>query len=249
MEQAMTIVQKRCLIMQFLIDPWCFVTLGMRRVPSPSLSCSKSHNMFYQELPSQLIDMYPQISTTVLVLALITACLLCLRLMFMYLNNIRTEGLHQQQLFDIVKTKRHAELYPQFEAVDIKRRQLEEERLDLTDRLHVEQNDEAKKQIQAELYELSGTLKQLTDQLEKIDAKIDDEASKYASANVPARMNWSNSLSPYFYVEFGTVIIIIFALLILAIMNIVTGQEAVPIMAAIVGYVLGKATSKLQESS
>ena len=52
-----------------------------------------------------------------------------------------------------------------------------------------------------------------------------------------------------FLLEFSTVIVIIFALLILGILNILDGREIATILAAIAGYVLGKATSNTTGSS
>jgi Na+/H+-dicarboxylate symporter len=46
-----------------------------------------------------------------------------------------------------------------------------------------------------------------------------------------------------FLLEFSTVIVIIFTLLILGIASVIQGKDIVTILASIAGYVLGKATS------
>jgi len=78
------------------------------------------------------------------------------------------------------------------------------------------------------------------------DQKKDREgqARKSAEDFVPKSMDisllgggWS------FLLEFSTVIVIIFTLLILGVLGFLEGQQIAPILAAIAGYVLGKATS------
>jgi len=79
--------------------------------------------------------------------------------------------------------------------------------------------------------------------------KAEAEAAKRADARIPRSMDisllgggWS------FLLEFTTVIVIIFALLVLGIAGIVLGKDITTILASIAGYVLGKATSQSRDA-
>jgi len=74
------------------------------------------------------------------------------------------------------------------------------------------------------------------------------EAQRRAEKKVPASMDisllgggWS------FLLEFSTVIVIIFVLLCLGLLGTVTGKDIITVLAAIAGYVLGKASSGAQK--
>ena len=74
------------------------------------------------------------------------------------------------------------------------------------------------------------------------------EAAKRAEWKVPTSIDisllgggWS------FLLEFSTVIVIIFTVLILSILKTLDGKDVSPILAAIAGYVLGKATSATKQ--
>lgn len=75
------------------------------------------------------------------------------------------------------------------------------------------------------------------------------EAAKRAEARIPRAMDisllgggWS------FLLEFTTVIVIIFTLMVLGIAGIVLGKDITTILASIAGYVLGKATSQPKDA-
>jgi hypothetical protein len=73
---------------------------------------------------------------------------------------------------------------------------------------------------------------------------VERKAQKQAEARVPRSMDISLLGGGWaFLLEFSTVIVIIFAVLILAILGTLTGQEISTILAAIAGYVLGKASA------
>lgn len=70
------------------------------------------------------------------------------------------------------------------------------------------------------------------------------DATKRAEKKVPSSIDISLLGGGFaFLLEFSTVIVIIFTLLILGILKTLDGQEIATILAAIAGYVLGKATS------
>ncbi len=79
---------------------------------------------------------------------------------------------------------------------------------------------------------------------ETLRQQVETEAAKRAEKKVPSSIDisllgggWS------FLLEYSTVIVIIFTVLILGILKILDGKDISPIIAAIAGYVLGKATS------
>lgn len=194
---------------------------------------------------SQQISNSPEVVNAILVVLILLTCVFCLRIMFWYVNRIRTDGLQQEKIVNIIKETRKAELYPRIEPLKIEERALTGKKIALEQQLQEKKlNSKEKEKIQASLYQTNQELEDLTKKIKITQKEVDQEAEKYAWDAVPSHLNWSDSFGPYFYIEFGTVIIIVFALLILAITGKVTGQEAVPILAAIVGYVLGKATNK-----
>ena len=70
------------------------------------------------------------------------------------------------------------------------------------------------------------------------------EAAKRAEKKIPSSIDISLLGGGWaFLLEFSTVIVIIFTLLILGILETLEGKDIATILAAIAGYVLGKATS------
>ena len=86
----------------------------------------------------------------------------------------------------------------------------------------------------------------------RIEAKkleIEKEAKERARQTIPESMDKSLLGGGFtFILEFSTVIVIIFSVVILGIIGILQSQEIATILAAIAGYVLGKATGFLPSS-
>ena len=79
---------------------------------------------------------------------------------------------------------------------------------------------------------------------EALRQKAEAEALNRAKKKIPSSIDISLLGGGWaFLLEFSTVIVIIFTLLILGILKILEGREIATILAAIAGYVLGKATS------
>lgn len=79
--------------------------------------------------------------------------------------------------------------------------------------------------------------------------EAESEALKRGEKRVPRSMDISLLGGGWaFLLEFSTVIVIIFAVLILAILRTLSGQEISTILAAIAGYVLGKASTGARQS-
>jgi hypothetical protein len=79
---------------------------------------------------------------------------------------------------------------------------------------------------------------------EALRRAADAEALKKAEKRVPRSMDISLLGGGWaFLLEFSTVIVIIFSVLVLAILRTLSGQEIATILAAIAGYVLGKASA------
>jgi hypothetical protein len=76
--------------------------------------------------------------------------------------------------------------------------------------------------------------------------KIEQEASDYAAVMVPPKSTVSRSGGFTFILEFSTIIVIIFALVILGLLQVLSGNEINGILAAIAGYVLGRAATTAQ---
>jgi len=84
---------------------------------------------------------------------------------------------------------------------------------------------------------------------EKEKRKIKEKALKRADKRIPKSMDISLLGGGFsFILEFSTVIVIIFSVVILGIVGILEGREISTILAAIAGYVLGKATGFLPSS-
>jgi hypothetical protein len=79
--------------------------------------------------------------------------------------------------------------------------------------------------------------------------RLERTAYERAKKKVPTSFDISLLGGGYsFLLEFSTVIVIIFTLLILGILNIMQGKDISTILASIAGYVLGKATSESRKS-
>jgi chromosome segregation ATPase len=81
-------------------------------------------------------------------------------------------------------------------------------------------------------------LTQIQGDIRKTRATVEEEARDFANSFIPEREEYG----PSFYIELATVVVIIFTVLSLAIFGVLGGQETSTILAAIAGYVLGKAT-------
>lgn len=80
--------------------------------------------------------------------------------------------------------------------------------------------------------------------MEEEKRKCEEEAHKIADRKIPRSMDISLLGGGFdFLLEFSTVIIIIFSLVILGVLKILNGENIATILAAIAGYVLGKAGS------
>lgn len=78
--------------------------------------------------------------------------------------------------------------------------------------------------------------------------KVEKEALRRAKNKVPSSIDISLLGGGWaFLLEFSTVIVIIFTVLILGILKILEGKEIATILAAIAGYVLGKASSSTKQ--
>lgn len=79
---------------------------------------------------------------------------------------------------------------------------------------------------------------------------LEGKALKYAEEKVPKTMDVSVLGGGFaFLLEFSTIIVIIFTLLILGILGSLEGKEIATILASIAGYVLGKVSSQNKEST
>ena len=207
-------------------------------------------HVLLQETPiKETTPFHKDLITALLVLLIILACVLCLSLMFRYVNRVQAEGLQQQKVIESLARVREGELYYRIEPIIIERNTLQEDKSNLEREVREEHTDNEERELRLRLYQIEEKLGHLLTEIQETEAEIVEEARSYAEEQVPSYLNWSNEFGPYFYLEFGTVIVTIFALLILAINETVTGQEAVPILAAIVGYVLGKATASSSAKS
>jgi hypothetical protein len=84
---------------------------------------------------------------------------------------------------------------------------------------------------------------------EALKQKAELDALSRAEKKIPSSIDISLLGGGWaFLLEFSTVIVIIFTLLILGILKILEGREIATILAAIAGYVLGKATSAAKQS-
>jgi hypothetical protein len=84
---------------------------------------------------------------------------------------------------------------------------------------------------------------------EREKRKIRDIAREKADSRIPKVMDVSLLGGGFsFILEFSTVIVIIFSIVILGVVGILEGREIATILAAIAGYVLGKATGFLPSS-
>lgn len=83
---------------------------------------------------------------------------------------------------------------------------------------------------------------------EKLKIKAEDLALKRARKKIPSSIDISLLGGGWaFLLEFSTVIVIIFTLLILGVLKILEGKEISTILAAIAGYVLGKASASARQ--
>lgn len=178
-----------------------------------------------------------------LIIFIIIACIICLLLLFGYAGRVRSYGLHQSTLINIVKQYRKSQLYPKIELATQK---VDDENIKLDElrRKLESQTDATKKEpLKASIQNSETKLEMLTKDYQNTIAEVDNESNKYANELIPMHITLSEQLGPHFYIEFGTVIVIIFTLLCLAVTGIIEGREAVTVLATIAGYVLGKATS------
>lgn len=85
--------------------------------------------------------------------------------------------------------------------------------------------------------------------MEEEKRKCDEKASEIAENKIPKSMDISVLGGGFsFLLEFSTVIVIIFSLVILGVLGVLQGENIATILAAIAGYVLGKAGSASEKS-
>lgn len=100
---------------------------------------------------------------------------------------------------------------------------------------------EQKDPLTGQIEQNEAALNRINEAYEQEEKAIEEAATTFANSIIPSQ--WEE-YGPTFYIEFGTVIVIIFALLALGVLEIIGGQEVATILAAIAGYVLGKTSRK-----
>jgi small-conductance mechanosensitive channel len=195
----------------------------------------------FQEPVSNVIHI--DLITAVLVGGVLLACVISLALLFFYAGRVRSFGMHQHIIFDTLKAKRKGEIYDQRTAlVHLKITQLKQSISQMEASLESLQ-DTAKHDLERKVQEEKANLEQASKELQEIEDQIEKDAEDFANSILPSTVSFSEQFGPYFFIEFGTVIIIIFTILGLALLGIIGGQESVTVLATIAGYVLGKTTS------
>jgi hypothetical protein len=180
--------------------------------------------------------------TAILLTILLLVCIGCLFLLFWYAGRVRSYGLHQQIIFDTLKERKKAEEMPRLNLLQMKQAKIRDEVKELERALQSAEEEKDKQELSDRIATKNLEMESTEVEIRTTLAEIENEAANYAKSIVPNHISLSEQFGPYFYIEFGTVIVIIFALLYLALLNAIEGQDVATILAAIAGYVLGKVT-------
>lgn len=179
-----------------------------------------------------------------LTIAVLSSCVICLALLFLYSGRIRSFGLHRKLLLDSVYNQEKQQQYWRIEKVQYKKSKIEGDIELLRRKLDQAQDTSTKQDLEDRLEQKQQELEEIDDEIQQTEVEIDKEASQFAKSVIPPDVSISEEYGPALYLEFGTVIVIIFAVLSLAVLGVLGGQETSTILAAIAGYVLGKATKR-----
>lgn len=102
-------------------------------------------------------------------------------------------------------------------------------------------------QYDKEISQAASDLAELRTQISNVRKEHEDKARSYAESVLQdissANIRTTDALSRSLFLEFTTVNIIISGVLILAILEVLNGDQLAPILASIAGYVLGRTTS------
>ena len=176
-------------------------------------------------------------------------CAISLFLLFQYAGRIRSFGFYRSYLYDSVYNRRKQELSHQIMYEQGRESQLKDQIAELEESIEKENNAAKKAALESEKQQKEKELGEKTAEIETIRKRIEEEAKSFAQSLVPANVSINEEYGASFYIEFGTVLVIIFAILALSVLGQIDGQQAATILAAIVGYVLGKATRPTQSAA
>lgn len=195
---------------------------------------------------------------TIIVIVFIIACLFCIYVAFIFGRRLQNSAIIRSSLVDDIKQQEYDKLVEQL------RNTASEGALDLDKNKPPANYDGFKALWYPDKYQrIVGEGKKTQEEIEELNWEqmekkifedmckgLDEKALKIADKKVPKSMDISLLGGGFsFLLEFSTVIVIIFTLLILGTLGNLEGREISTILASIAGYVLGKASSSGKEST
>ena len=195
----------------------------------------------------------PSIEAVFLIVCVLFTCILCLYLVFIfgrklqnsaYLRKSLVEGAYQQELKPLL-----TELEKKAVSGPLLITDSPHEEFGSTARLWKPDRYAGVKTYSSKVIENECREWELRERerYEKEVSKLEKKAMEQAESKIPKSMDISLLGGGWaFLLEFSTVIVIIFALIILGILDTLEGSDISTILAAIAGYVLGKASGTIQ---
>jgi hypothetical protein len=210
------------------------------------------------------------LTQAVLLVSALAACITCIYMVFFFGRRLQTSAYFRESLISAAKQEELGNLlrgldekrrlgpldeaYPPPDGFEFQARYIwhDTDSPSATIPHLYDETDEQRKQREAaeeaRLAPFKAWVKEERKRYSEARQKAEIEAQGRAEKKVPASIDisllgggWS------FLLEFSTVIVIIFVLLCLGLLGTVTGKDIITVLAAIAGYVLGKASSVAQK--
>lgn len=161
-------------------------------------------------------------------------CLACLILVFRFARG--------RNLYAADALKKHWEAKEAHRVLEVETKLavVTDEIVILQEQLKEATEADEKQGVEAQLRRKQDQHQETAAELKQAQQAIAKEAKEFAQSVLPTPLE---AHGPNFYLKFGTVLVIIFTIIELAILNVLQGQDVATILAAIVGYILGHAVS------
>lgn len=184
-------------------------------------------------------------TTFILVTLIVVFCIIGIVYLFKYsFQTIRSDSKHSEEIYQLLVQDWKRKNYAQIEEIIVKQKFILDEIDELEFQLEQETGEDKIRALGSKIRSQKRSLRKVEENLEKKQIEITELAEAYAREYVETYVKTPENVNQSFLLEFAALIIVVSALLVLAILQIVEGQQAVTILAAVVGYVLGKSNTQ-----
>lgn len=189
----------------------------------------------------------PDLANVFIAAIIMVGCFLLIWLFFRHIPRSAPKFLKRLIQVELA-AKRNAELLPGLEELRKHERSLEDDQWQLQLDIEGIEDKDRRAELIHQQQQKQQELHDIQQQISSKQEKYRQEANQYAKSFIDDLdvndVLVTDERSRSIVIEYVTVTIVIASILVLAVMGILTGEQVAPILASIVGYVLGRTTGE-----